>query len=83
MVDVLHRAKIHQDRRSHEDKVMDEEANVFAMLLLMPNPQFVQAMRGVPDLLDEEAVKKVAKIFQVGVPMVICRWYLEEKLRRR
>jgi Zn-dependent peptidase ImmA (M78 family) len=49
-----------------------EEANVFAAYLLMPDPWFKAAMRGV-DLTDDAALGAVAKIFKVGLGMVVYR----------
>jgi Zn-dependent peptidase ImmA (M78 family) len=64
-----------------ETSVENEEANTFAALMLMPEPYFSKAMRGV-DLLDDQAVGKVARKFQVSLGAVHYRIALAERLIR-
>lgn len=70
------------DRRLDMERVYQEEANAFALFLLMPNPHFVNEMRGIRDLLDEEALEKVAKKFRVSVPILLARDALESRMRK-
>lgn len=64
-------------------RAAEEEATAFALLLLMPRESFVEAMRGPLDLFDEPGLAKVARQFQVNVPMVLARQRLEDQLRKR
>jgi Zn-dependent peptidase ImmA (M78 family) len=57
---------------------LDEEANVFAAYLLMPDPMFRQAMKNV-DLTDDEALGKVARRFRVSIGAVVYRAMLERQ----
>lgn len=64
------------------DVVAEEEANYFALLLLMPETAFEAAMKIPLDLFDEKGLSAVAKMFQVNVPMVVARAKLLERKRK-
>ena len=51
----------------------DVAANAFAMELLMPRAVFMREARAVPDLNDEEAMRRLAKRFGVSVPVATAR----------
>lgn len=68
-------------RRWHVS-VEDEEANAFALFLLMPNPHFANEMRVVKDLLDEDTLQIIAKKFRVSVPILLAREALESHMRK-
>lgn len=55
-----------------DDIQMDEEANAFAMELLMPEEWVRRDAKGI-DLLDTLAVEKLAKMYQVSVPLMSFR----------
>ena len=55
-----------------DDKILDEEANAFAMALLMPEEWIRRDAKGI-DLLDTLAVEKLAKMYQVSVPLMSFR----------
>jgi Zn-dependent peptidase ImmA (M78 family) len=59
--------------RAYVVSVEEEEANFFAALLLMPSPHFERAMDEVNDFNDDEALRRVAKLFQVSVGAVMFR----------
>lgn len=52
--------------------MMDEEATAFAMELLMPEEWVRRDAKGI-DLLDTLAVEKLAKTYQVSVPLMSFR----------
>lgn len=62
----------HKRRSRSADQVCDEEANIFAAYLLMPEPFFSEAMRNV-DFTDDSAMAAVAAKFQVPVGTLVFR----------
>ncbi len=55
-----------------EDQRMEDEANAFAIELLMPEEWIRRDAKGI-DLLDTLAVEKLAKLYQVSVPLMSYR----------
>lgn len=64
------------------EAVQQEEANAFAAFILMPSPHFERAVRGI-DWLDDDAVRKVAKRFQVTLGAVHYRQLLNVRRGKR
>jgi Zn-dependent peptidase ImmA (M78 family) len=54
------------------DDMMEDEANAFAIALLMPEEWIRRDAKGI-DLLDTSAVEKLAKLYQVSVPLMSYR----------
>lgn len=65
-------------RVSFRDDIEDHEANVFATLMLMPDPWFTN-MTAEVDWLDEDALKPIARRFDVSIPMLCYRRSLARK----
>ena len=63
-----------KDRKVGEDEA-EREANLFAMYLLMPEELVKQEVKkmGKIDLCDDQAIAKLAKIFQVPVTLMAIR----------
>lgn len=57
---------------SDPQSVMDEEANIFAVYLLMPEGIFEKAIEGV-DLFDDQELARVARKFRVPMGAVVYR----------
>lgn len=70
------------DLRQKSIAVMDEEASIFVAYLLMPEGLFERAMKDV-DLLDDEAVAKVARKFRVPSGAVHFRYHLGQEMKRK
>lgn len=58
-----------------EMEVLEHEANVFALYLLMPSTLFAPIMAGL-DPFDDQSVERVARKFQVPVGAVHYRYQL-------
>ena len=55
-----------------DDILMEDEANAFAIELLMPEEWIRRDAKGIA-LLDTLAVEKLAKLYQVSVPLMSYR----------
>lgn len=54
---------------------LENEANVFALLLLMPKEKFEKEIKGM-SLVDDAAYIRIAKLFDVPLTAVAARWNL-------
>lgn len=59
-----------------EVKVLENEANVLACLILMPKVFFEADMKGEMDLGDDDSMKVLAKKYQVPLNALAFRIYL-------
>lgn len=62
-----------------KDETMEEEANMFACLLLMPKKFIEEDLKTGFDIGDDSQVKDLCKKYQVSLAMLIKRVSIYEK----
>lgn len=55
------------------DRTLEQEANLFAILLLMPSELFKRDMENGLDLSDDNSLKTIAKKYDVSITAVAAR----------
>lgn len=58
---------------------MEDEANVFALCLLMPRDMIIEDLKEPIDLTDDSRIKAICKKYDVSVAMLIARMKLLKK----
>jgi Zn-dependent peptidase ImmA (M78 family) len=61
---------------SKDGEMMENEANAFALYLLMPDKFISEDFKNGFDLTDDTRIKEVAKKYQVTITMVFARYKL-------
>lgn len=65
-----------------KDGLIENEANVFALLLIMPDKFFKADMAKEIDMFDDKAIKIICEKYQVSIGMLIQRISLYNKLKK-